>query len=89
MLKAVAFLILFTASLMLAAGALFHPQFLDSSLGFVAITSGIAGLYLLFDIHVRQRLMGGTLGVAQEGLVIDTTFEDLKLNGKVHGTIGL
>lgn len=74
---------------MLAAGALIHTQFLESCLGFVAITSGIAGLYLLFDIHVRKRLLGGTLGDEREPLVIDTTFEDLKLNGKVKGTIGV
>ena len=56
-----------------------------SGLYLVAICTGIAGLFLLLDPHSRRELSSGLLN--PEGLTFDTKFDELKVNGRVVGTI--
>ena len=52
---------------------------------FVAICTGIAGLFLLLDPSARRELSSGLLN--WEGLTFDTKFDEWKINGRVVGTI--
>ena len=86
MFGALAFLIICVGAIVFAIEALYgHIQ--GNSLSAMAILMGVASSLLLFKSSVRQGLASGVAPYDSEGLTFDTKFDELKLQGRVSGTI--
>lgn len=53
----------------------------------MGILMGTATIFLLFRVGTLKGIRSGTGPYDSEGLTFDTKFEDMKLEGRVSGTI--
>ena len=83
---ALAFVVLTVGAIIFAFEAV-HGDIKGTGLFFVAICTGAASLFLIMDKTVREHIFSGKGLCDLEGLTFDTKFEEMKLNGRVIGTI--
>ena len=86
MFGALSLLILMVGGMIFAFEAA-RGQIRGNALPVMGILMGTASLFLLFQTSAMQGIRSGEAPYGSEGLTFDTKFEDVKVEGRISGTV--